>query len=120
MQQGWSLRQRADTSFDRDYFLPLPTADWGSVRHVMAGYADTAALNKDLLRRLRRPVKVSGRWTLSEQPLLWIEHVGAFWSEHSERNWMVSMLAAIGVERAERDFVGRWGVSSGDEYLRTA
>ena len=46
--------------------------------------------------------------------------MGAFWSEHSECNWLVSMLAAIGVERAERDFVGRWGVSSGDEYLRTA
>ena len=32
---------------------------------------------------------------------------------------MTSMLAAIEVERAEREYVGR-GVSSADEYLRTA
>ena len=42
------------------------------------------------------------------------------WTKHSERNWMTSMLAAIEVERAEREYVGRWGVSSADEYLRTA
>ena len=31
-------------SLDRDYFLPLPTADWSSVRRMMTDYA----LNKDL------------------------------------------------------------------------
>lgn len=45
----------------------------------------------------------------------------SFWTEHSERNWLVSVLASVGVPREKRDYVGRWrAVSASDEYVRTA
>ena len=34
--------------------------------------------------------------------------------------WLISMLAAIGVSPEERQYVDRWGISSANEYLRTA
>ena len=43
------------------------------------------------------------------------------WTEHSERNWIVSMAASTGVPREERQMLGRWAVKeSGDEYIRAA
>ena len=45
----------------------------------------------------------------------------AYWTEHSDRNWLNSLLAAIGVSPQERNYVGRWQVgASVDEYMRTA
>ena len=45
----------------------------------------------------------------------------SFWSEKFERNWLNSHLAVIGVPQPERDFIGRWRVtSSSDEYQRLA
>ena len=41
-----------------------------------------------------------------------------FWSEHSERNWLVSLLVDLGVPREQRDFVH--AASSSDEYIRTS
>lgn len=120
LQVGWDIWQRESMRFDRDYFLPLPTDDWSGAQRIMADYADAAALSKHLLRQLRQPVKTAGQWTLSHTPLLAVDAIGSFWSEHSERNWLISMLAAIGVPPEERKYVGRWGVSSADEYLRTA
>ena len=43
------------------------------------------------------------------------------WTEHSERCWLTSCAALLGVSRERREFLGRWRVfSSGDEYVRTA
>ena len=41
--------------------------------------------------------------------------------QHSERNWLVSVLTLLETPRDQRDFVGRWSVpSSSDDYVRTA
>ncbi|CAE7520545.1 unnamed protein product [Symbiodinium sp. CCMP2592] len=88
-------------SFPCDYFLPLPNSDRSGVRQTMADYPQTVALTKSAWRMLRESLR--------------------FWSEHSERNWLVSLLASLGVPREQRDFVGRWhAASSSDEYMRTA
>ena len=108
-------------SFDRDYFLPLPSADWASVCRVMADFADTAALSKRLFRALKLPVKQHSHWAPSVVELFRAEAALSFWTEHSERNWLNSHLAVIGVPQSERDFIGRWRVtSSSDEYQRLA
>ena len=41
------------------------------------------------------------------------------WSGHSERATLVSLLAALGVPREERNHVGRWSPSGSEEYVRT-
>ena len=42
-----------------------------------------------------------------------------FWSEHSERATLPSGLAALGVEKANRDLLGRWCPEGSDVYVRT-
>ena len=47
--------------------------------------------------------------------------VGNFWTEHSDRAGVDSWLAALGVDKDLRGFVGRWAIStSQDLYVRTA
>lgn len=54
-------------------------------------------------------------------PLLQQRASLSFWTKHSGRNWLASILAALGVPREKRDYVGRWRViSASDEYIRTA
>ena len=54
-------------------------------------------------------------------PLLQHRACLSFWTEHSERNWLVSILAALGVPREKCDYRGRWrAISASDEYSRTA
>ena len=62
-----------------------------------------------------------GVWRPSSQPLFIAEAAFSFWTEHSERNWLVSLLAALRVPPDDRKFIGRWlAASAADEYLRTA
>eukprot|EP00438_Fugacium_kawagutii_P004233 Skav224105 [mRNA] locus=scaffold3077:22397:23920:- [translate_table: standard] len=118
LEEGLAIWRSPEFSFDRDYFLPMPSADWASVRSVMADFADTAALSKRLFRALKLPVKRQNQWVLSAVDLFRAEAALSFWSEHSERNWLNSHLAVIGVPQPERDFIGRWRVtSSSDEYI---
>ena len=42
-----------------------------------------------------------------------------FWSEHSERATLPSGLAALGVEKSDRDLLGRWCPEGSDVYVRT-
>ena len=42
-----------------------------------------------------------------------------FWSEHSERATLPSGLAALGVEKGDRDYLGRWCPEGSDVYVRT-
>ena len=121
LEKGLEIWESSEFAFDRDYFLPLPSADWASVRPVMADFADTTALSKRLFRALKQPVRQNGHWVSSVVPLFCAEAALSFWTEHSERNWLNSHLAVIGVPQCERDFIGRWRItSSADEYQRLA
>ena len=42
-----------------------------------------------------------------------------FWTEHSERSTMPSGLAALGVQKCDRDLLGRWTPEGSDQYVRT-
>lgn len=119
---GWAIwSQNEDMNFQRDYFLPLPTEDYQSARRVLADYARTVSLSKYFWSNLRAPVWRLDAWHLSESHLFSVSDTLAFWTEHSERNWLVSVLASLGVPRERREFIGRWrAISASDEYLRTA
>ena len=60
----------------------MPSADWASVRRVMADFADTAALSKRLFRALKLPVNRQNQWVLSAVDLFRAEAALFFWSEH--------------------------------------
>ena len=98
-------------AYPRDYLLPLPTRDLEGTCHKRARYTDARAFSHSLLASLR---------TESGSPLLLPEALG-FWTEHSDRCGVDSWLAALGVPRDLRSFVGRWGVKeSTDTYVRTS
>ena len=119
--QGWKIWSAGAFSFCRDYFLALPNEDWSGVRQVMADYSDAATLSKQILRILTVPIQEDRKWVRSQQPLILMPEALAYWTEHSDRNWLNSLLAAIGVSPQERNYVGRWQVgASVDEYMRTA
>ncbi|CAE7027742.1 unnamed protein product [Symbiodinium natans] len=118
---GFAIWQADSMAFARDYYLPLPTADFAGARKVMAEYPQVVAMTKALWRSLRLPCWQDGKWSLSEALLFETLEPLRFWSEHSERNWLVSLLSMLDVPRDQRDFVGRWSVASAsDEYVRTA
>jgi hypothetical protein len=110
----------------RDFFLPRLDADYVGFGTGPASTADMAILNKAVLQRLQVPVAVPS--TEGErQQLGWKEGPYCLikesmcdgWTGHSERCTMPSLLASMGVPKAERDPLGRWSPSGSDDYVRT-
>ena len=67
-------------------------------------------MTKRLWQSLRLPHWQEEKWVLSEALLFETLDPLRFWTEHSERNWLVSILSMLDVPRDQRDFVGRWSV----------
>ena len=87
----------------------------------MSDYTSTLAGSKHVLRLLKRPLWDGMHWKLPDKFLIVEAGVLSFWTEHSERNWLVFVLATLGVPRDKHDFVGRWRViAASDEHIRTA
>ena len=95
--------------FDRDYLLPCGTKDLAGVIHQLARYEDAAGAGSALLGDLRTP---TGDKLLDES-------LRGFWTEHSERNLLSSVLVFTGADKTQRDMVGRWKPEGSDVYMRT-
>ena len=108
---GWEIWNRPAMCFERHYFLPRPRKEAG-VQRVMATYPETVVLSKSLWKSLRRPMVMELNWQLSHDFLLDTGDAVFFWTEHSERNLLVSVLTCLETPRDQRDFVGRWSVPS--------
>eukprot|EP00439_Symbiodinium_sp_Y106_P081707 s1379_g20.t2 len=104
---GWEIWNRPAMCFERHYFLPRPRKDWAGVQRVMATYPETVVLSKSLWKSLRRPMVMELNWQLSHDFLLDTGDAVFFWTEHSERNLLVSVLTCLETPRDQRDFVGR-------------
>ena len=84
---GWAIWQQESMGFQR------------GARRSLADYARTIALNKEFLSQLRVPMWTGEVWASSSDYLFSLRDTLAFWTEHSERNWLISVLASIGVPR---------------------
>lgn len=113
---------------ERDYMLPCPTDDRRGARQVLAEYRDSAAVSQELMTYLRVPVyaNVPGMdglaslaWSPGDTPLL-LPGSGAYWTEHSERNGLISLAALAGFRQEEVKVLGRWSPTSSEAYIRTA
>jgi hypothetical protein len=101
-------------------------ADYVNFGTGPASAADIAILNKAVLQRLQVPVATHVTEE-GEQRLVWKEGPYCLikesmcdgWTGHSERCTMPSLLASMGVPKAERDPLGRWSPSGSDDYVRT-
>jgi hypothetical protein len=119
---GAQIWESPDFSFGRDYFVPTPAKDYSRPVPKMADYMACAALGHALLADLRMPHRApDGTWSESESRLA-LRGAHLFWTEHSERNYLSSIAAGFGVDKTQRDYLGRWQPSQGqsNDYVRTA
>jgi hypothetical protein len=107
--------------YPRDYLMPMyPCGLEDLDERRPATYDDFVVMTRVVYARLRECFFDEGRWVAGRGPLL-LPELYKLWTEHSERNWIVSMAAASGIPREERQMLGRWAVKeSSDEYIRSA
>ena len=105
---------------NRDYFFMRPSPDLESFEIGPATSGDAASLGLKVLYELRVPAlgEEDKVWHTGEQPLLG-EVLARGWTGHSERSTLPSILAALGVKKSERDFLGRWSAEGSNDYTRT-
>ena len=108
---GLDLLTKGSFDFERDFLLPLPTADLQAATKRRALYSDSAGFSLGLLGSLKDE---TGGARLPQG-------AARFWSEHSDRAGLDSWASALGVQESERRFLGRWSPQgSADAYVRTA
>jgi len=70
------------------------------------------------MRELKQPVFKDGKWTQTEAPLV---HplMQNFWTEHSPRAVLPSVLAVLDEDKLRIDYLGKWSPSGSQDYTRT-
>ena len=103
---------------ERDFFLPRVSADLSEGLSGPCSYSASSALSRRLAQDLRRPVFKNGVWTQSQELLL---HplLCNFWSEHSPRAVLPSLLAVLDEDKLRIDYLGKWSPSGSQDYTRT-
>ena len=108
---GLELLTEGSFDFERDFLLPLPDSALKGAARGRALYSDSAAFSQKLLGTL-------SHW---DGTAVLPKDAARFWTEHSDRAGLDSWAAALGVQKSERDFLGRWSPEgSTDSYVRTA
>lgn len=108
---GLLLWTEGPLEFERDFFLPLPSADFQGCLRARALYSDAAGFSRALFGTLRRP---DGTAPLSATAC-------RYWTERSDRAGLDGWCMALSVAEPERSFLGRWAAKgSTDTYVRTA
>ena len=88
----------------------------------MIDYGLASAYHRELLEQLMVPKRTSvGDWYETDKHLI-PRLGGKLWTEHSERHWMVSVAAVLGINKEQRDFLGRWGLDQhqSNDYILTS
>ena len=103
--------------FERDYFLPMPSADMQSVAPLEARYMDASAMSRALLSDYAMP-SAEGE----SLKLLLMPGLAGFWSEHSPRHNVPSWAATVlDISEDGINLLGGW-VQKGTapRYVETA
>ena len=102
-----------------DYLIPRGSTGSGGSPLAPASYAEASAAERKLFAELKLPAwSLEGGWREDGVALLAPHFVG-FWTLHSPRTFMPSMLIFLDTEKSKRDMVGRWSPSGSDDYSRT-
>ena len=103
-----------------DYFLPRFGTTPASFVPKVATSTDLAGMFTLALISVKLP-EISadtGVVKLKDEPFI-SDALAASITGHSERSTITSVLAALGVQKAEREYLGRWSGGGADEYVRT-
>ena len=108
--------------FPRDFYVMKSDDSLQQPLHKMIDYSMATAYSRAILENLKVPFRNQiGEWKESEKSLIPIG-MGKAWTEHSERHWLVSIAATLGIGKEQRDFIGRWGLDQhqSNDYLLTS
>ena len=108
LQVGWKLLMDA-APFDRDYLIPALHPDFGAFRRRMASYSEISAMSAAVTRRL---VTLEGSRLVPDGLV-------ELWTEHSERATLPTLLDGFGLDKRDRDALGRWRPEGSDTYMRS-
>jgi hypothetical protein len=132
IETGFALWE-AIGDLERDNFIPRLSTDLKVFTGRPASSRDLATLGTLVIAELTTPVRVENlegevkgpkdtggdlQWTSGKTRLVPFS-LAIGWTGHSERTTLPSLLAAMGVAKADRDPLGRWSPSGSDEYVRT-
>lgn len=101
-----------------DYMLRRTSPDGIKIYPEPASYSNSSAQTGALMADLKEVAWVDDQWKETDKQLVpfTLHH---FWTEHSPRNLLPSILIQLDVEKSRRDLVGRWSPTGADDYART-
>ena len=122
LKAGYDLWGAEPFNFRRDYLVMEPNKTWTGVRRRFLPPAGLSAAISRLLSSISCPKRTALGWELTQAALLLPDGLEAFFTGHSPRNYLTSVAAALGFQKDERAYLGRWsmGMVSSEEYVRTA
>ena len=108
MTTGWTLLS-SSAPFARDFLMSAPSA------------ALTACLRTELRHDAAYALQARLLDILADTDGLKITRASPrFWTPHSGRHFMPSSIAALGIQKSDRDFLEGWSAKGNDNNTRTA
>ena len=119
---GYRLWDDEPFNYRRDFLVMEPTADWTSAKRKFVTPSGLSSLISKLLSDLPVPRKQGDMWVANTGGLLLPDGLETHFTEHSPRNFLTSVAAAIGFHKDQRAYLGRWamGMVASEEYVRTS
>ena len=106
LDEGMRLFRHESAEYLRDYLVPAPSGDWGTVRKKLVGPPQLANYFRMVLQSLGTPKFENGKWRLNVRMELVPMELSLYWTGHSARHFLLQVLAAIGCAKPDRDV---WG-----------
>eukprot|EP00435_Cladocopium_sp_Y103_P016219 s4687_g4.t1 len=122
LEEGMQLFRHETAVFPRDYLVPAPTERWNAMRKKLVEPPQLANYFRMVLQRLGTPKHEDGRWRVNSSMELVPTELSLLWKGHSARHFLPQASAAIGCDKHDRDFIGRWSIGrvGSNAYLHTS
>eukprot|EP00435_Cladocopium_sp_Y103_P035770 s3778_g9.t1 len=122
VEEDMQLFRHETAVFPRDYLVPSPTEGWHAMRKKLVEPPQLANYFRMVLQMLGTPKYEDGKWRVNPNMELVSVEMSLFWKGHSPRHFLPQVSAAIGCDRHDRDFLGRWAIGrvGSNAYLHTS
>ena len=122
LDEGMQLFRHESAEYPRDYLVPAPSRDWGTMRKKLVEPPQLANYFRMVLQSLGTPKFEDGKWRLNVRMELVPMDLSLYWTGHSARHFLPQVSAAIGCSKPDRDFLGRWSIGrvGANAYLHTS
>ena len=104
---GWEIARGA--VLKGDLLIPAGSSGPQVEDDMVMSYTEAVAWSMEVFTAMKGP---------DGKPLV-PEDWERFWTEHSERSTLSSGLASLGIQKSDRDLLGRWTPEGSDQRIRT-